>query len=154
MEGPIIWDQIENDKYLLCDHHGLISLMVVESDHIRCSSLGRVESTSVIRYLDNRVIYTGSYSGPSHLLRILSNRLESIIAYKNCGPIIDMVAVEGGTKEEMQLLGVGGYDSTSAVLQIRSGVECRVMSKETDSQSNRHLPQYLGYWKDEGRHVD
>ena len=79
MEGPIIWDQIEDDKYLLCDHRGLISLLVVESDRIRCSTLGRVESTSVIRYIDNRVIYTGSYSGPSHLLRILSNRLEPII---------------------------------------------------------------------------
>lgn len=151
MEGRIIWDQIEDDKYLLCDHRGLIALLIVESNRIRYSTLGRVEATSVIRYIDNRVIYTGSYSGPSHLLRILSNRLETITAYSNCGPIIDMVAVEGDTKEESQLLGAGGFDSTSAILEIRSGVECRVMSEETDSQSGRQLPQYIGYWRDKGQ---
>ena len=149
--GPFAWDHIEANKYLLADHHGLLSLLHLPSPTDRVIALqpiGRHDATSVIRYLDNRVLYAGSYSGPSSLLRITSKGLEQIAQCPNPGPIIDMDVLPGDTLQASQLIGVGGYDATSALLDIRSGVECQVLSEETkeemkDEMSEEMKEEYL-----------
>ena len=133
--GPFAWDPLEENDYLLADHHGLLSVLRLPSAADRQLSLlplGHHSATSVVRYIDNRVLYAGSYSGPSRLLRITPSGLEVIAEYANVGPIVDMAARQGETMEATQLLGVGGYDATSALLEIRSGVECQVLSEEKE----------------------
>lgn len=108
------------------------------------SPLGRVDGVSVVRYLDNRVFFAGSFAGPSHLVRIAANRLEFLLSFANSGPIIDMVPVAGETPEEIRFVGAGGYDETAAMLEIRSGVECHVISDETPELAGKQLPLYMG----------
>ena len=72
------------------------------------------------------------------------------------GPIVDMAARQGETVEATQLLGVGGYDATSALLEIRSGVECQTLSeekeeveekeKEKEKEGMKMAPTYLGFY--------
>lgn len=157
--GPFAWDHIEDNKYLLADHHGLLSLLHLPSSTdrtIALQAIGRHDATSVIRYLDNRVLYAGSYSGPSSLLRITSKGLERIAQCPNPGPIIDMDVLPGDTLQATQLIGVGGYDATSALLDIRSGVECQVLSEEmmmvVEEEEEKEMkeeyfqaPIYLGF---------
>lgn len=97
-----------------------------------------------MRYLDNRVFFAGSFAGPSHLVRIAANRLEFLLSFANSGPIIDMVPVAGETPEEIRFVGAGGYDETAAMLEIRSGVECHVISDETPELAGKQLPLYMG----------
>lgn len=143
-EAPLAWDLIESGKYLLSDSRGTVALLLLEDSSLRCSPLGRVDGTSVVRYLDNRVFFAGSYAGPSHLIRIDKNRLDFLFSFANSGPIIDITAVQGETPEEIRFVGAGGYDETAAVLEIRSGVECHVISDETPELEGTQLPFYMG----------
>ena len=144
LEAPLAWDLIESGKYLLSDSRGTVSLLLLEDSSLRCSPLGRVDGVSVVRYLDNRVFFAGSFAGPSHLVRIAANRLEFLLSFANSGPIIDMVPVPGETPEEIRVVGAGGYDETAAMLEIRSGVECHVISDETPELAGKQLPLYMG----------
>ena len=151
--GPFSWDHLEEDSYLLADHHGLLSVVRLPSTtdrHLTLLPLGHHEATSIVRYIDNRVLYTGSYSGPSRLLRITPSGLEVVAEYANAGPIVDIAARQGETVETTQLLGVGGYDATSALLEIRSGVECQILSEEKEDVEEKEVmkmtPTYLGFY--------
>lgn len=109
-EGPLSWDEIEQGKFLLSDHNGLLSLLFIKDEELMLTSLGRVDAISIVRYLDNRVFYAGSFSGPSHLIRITANHLEILTTYPNTGPITDMIPIEGDQLADKQLVGVSGFD--------------------------------------------
>ena len=64
-----------------------------------------------IHYLDNRVVFTASYSGPSRLLRIHQNHLEVVAEYPNQGPIIDVTTLPDPVNDSVALVGASGYDS-------------------------------------------
>ena len=101
MEGPVTWDEIEPNKYLLADKEGFLHLLLLLADHqIRHSELGRVSPGAQVRYIDNRVVYAGVYAGPSSLLRITQNALEPIASFPNPGPLLDMAAVHGAGHSE------------------------------------------------------
>ena len=110
MEGPLVWDEVGSQKYLLCDKQGFLYLVVLSNSMIQCSELGRINPCSVVRYIDNRVFYAGNYQGPSSLYRITQTRLENISVIPNNGPIIDMIPVTGNVPGETHLLGIGGYN--------------------------------------------
>ena len=110
-EGPLSWDEIESGKFLLSDHTGHLSLLFIKEDELRMTSLGRVDSISTVRYLDNRVFYAGCYSGPSHLIRITSNHLDILTTFNNPGCITTMEAMHLGNAAKQRLIGVSGFDS-------------------------------------------
>ena len=115
MEGPVTWDEIEPNKYLLADKEGFLHLFLLLPDHqIRHSELGRVSPGAQVRYIDNRVVYAGVYAGPSALLRITQNALEPIASFPNPGPLLDMAAVQGSVPGETHLLAAGGLDAVIA----------------------------------------
>lgn len=115
-EGPLSWDEIEQGKYLIADHNGLLSLLFIKNDQLLLTSLGRLNAVTIVRYLDNRVFYAGSYLGPSYLLRITSNHLDILNTYPNTGPITDMTAVPRDNAVNTQLMGVCGYNEVSSWL--------------------------------------
>ena len=109
-ESPFSWDEIDNGKFLLSDHNGLLSLIIVKNNELTISSLGRLDAVSIVRYLDNRVFYAGSFSGPSYLVRILSNHLDILTTYTNTGPITDMAGIIHSDTADTQMIGISGYD--------------------------------------------
>lgn len=115
-EGPLSWDEIEQGKYLIADHNGLLSLLFIKNDQLLLTSLGRINAVTIVRYLDNRVFYAGSYLGPSYLVRITSNHLDILNTYPNTGPITDMTAVPRDNAVNTQLMGVCGYNEVSSWL--------------------------------------
>ena len=124
MEGPVTWDEIEPNKYLLADKEGFLHLLLLLADHqIRHSELGRVSPGAQVRYIDNRVVYAGVYAGPSSLLRITQNALEPIASFPNPGPLLDMAAVQGAVPGETHLLAAGGYEAVGEA--SGAGLSCR-----------------------------
>ena len=114
LEDPITWDEIEPNKLLVADQEGYLHLLLLLPDHqIRHSELGRVSPGSIVRYIDNRVVYAGVYAGPSSLFRITQNSLEPIASFPNSGPILDMAAVPGAVPGETHLVAAGGFDAVS-----------------------------------------
>ena len=111
LEGPFSWDEIELGKFLLSDHSGSLVLLHVKENRLLITSLGKMNAISTVRYLDNCVFYAGSYSGPSHLVRITTNHLDILTTYDNTGPITCMEGIHLGSTTDQQLMGVSGYDS-------------------------------------------
>lgn len=109
LESPVCWDLIEAGKFLVADANSQISLLILSS-RLSMTPLGHVDSLLAIHYLDNRVCFAASYSGPSRLLRIQQNCLEVISEYPNPGPMIDIVPVHNETDAEIQIVGASGYD--------------------------------------------
>lgn len=109
LESPVCWDFIDGGKFLLADANGQISLLFLAA-RLSLTSLGHVDALLAVHYLDNRVCFAASYSGPSRLLRIQQNCLDVIAEYPNPGPIIDIVPVPNETGAEIQIVGASGYD--------------------------------------------
>lgn len=108
--APVVWDLIEDGKYLIADARGQIFLLVL-AKRLSLTPLGHVDALMAIHYLDNRVVFTASYSGPSRLLRIHQNHLEVVAEYPNQGPIIDVTTLPDPVNDSVALVGASGYDS-------------------------------------------
>lgn len=98
----------DGSRYLLGDLVGNLYLLVLNHDGrrvlgLKLQSLGRTSAPSSIAYLDNAVVYIGSSTGDSQLVRLHpeavdpeqpSNFVELMETFTNLGPIVDMCVVD------------------------------------------------------------
>ena len=104
------YGQVDEDgsRYLLGDIAGNLYLLVLTHDGhrvlgLKLQTLGRTSAASTIAYLDNAVVYVGSATGDSQLVRLHpeavvaeqpGNFVEVLDTFTNLGPIIDMCVVD------------------------------------------------------------
>lgn len=98
---------------------GHLYLLVLNHDGkrvlgLKLQSLGRTSAASTISYLDNAVVYVGSATGDSQLIRLHpeavspnqpSNFVEVLDTFTNLGPIVDFSVIDLDRQGQGQVCG-------------------------------------------------
>eukprot|EP00172_Hildenbrandia_rubra_P004476 Plantae.Rhodophyta-Hildenbrandia_rubra.ctg9125.p1 GENE.Plantae.Rhodophyta-Hildenbrandia_rubra.ctg9125~~Plantae.Rhodophyta-Hildenbrandia_rubra.ctg9125.p1 ORF type:complete len:1076 (-),score=193.32 Plantae.Rhodophyta-Hildenbrandia_rubra.ctg9125:697-3924(-) len=127
----------EGLKYLLGDHKGQLSLLVVEVANGRVlgmkeQKLGETSIASSISYLDNSYVFVGSEYGDSQLIKLHRTRspdtgmfLEIIQHYEHLGPITDFCFVQGAGHAHQgqgQIVTCSGVHKDGSLRVVRNGI--------------------------------
>lgn len=99
---------------------------------------------STLSYLDNGVVYLGSKTGDSQLLKLSTNdksesQIEILDHYTNIGPISDCAVVDLERHGQCQLVTCSGAFKDGTLRIIRNGVGIQ-------EQANVDLPGIKGLW--------
>lgn len=132
--------QIDRSRYLLGDMSGRLFMLVLkESDYrpndsklevkdLHLELLGEISIPYCITYLDNFVVFVGSKSGDSQLVKILKEPekngscIQVCELFTNLGPIIDMCLVDLEKQGQGQLVTCSGNLKDGSIRIIRNGI--------------------------------
>ncbi|VDN97031.1 unnamed protein product [Rodentolepis nana] len=136
----VAYAQVDNKRYLmgnLCGELFMVHLVGAEVDpsaplstfleRLRIERLGITSVPESIVYLDNGVVFIGSYFGDSQLIHLHSDMdpdtkcyFDVCEEYPNLGPIADMIFVEN--EGQNQLITCSGYSRDGSLRIIRNGI--------------------------------
>eukprot|EP01041_Mallomonas_annulata_P009800 gene9800-20388_t len=123
----------DGSRYLLGDSFGTLFVLVLHRDFgavtgLSLDILGTTSTANSLCYLDNGVVFVGSQSGDSQLVKLLEKRdehgshVEVLQAYPNIGPILDMCVVESDRQGQSQVVTCSGAHKDGSLRVIRSGI--------------------------------
>eukprot|EP01132_Coremiostelium_polycephalum_P003348 gene3348-4197_t len=132
----VTFEKVDKDgsRYLMGDHLGyLYVLLLINEDgkvsDLKWVKLGETSISSSISYLDSGVVYIGSSSGDSQLIRLNSEKdttTDSYISilenYTNLGPIIDFCVVDIEKQGQGQIVTCSGSYKDGTLRIIRNGI--------------------------------
>ena len=121
--------------YLLGDNRGGLYGLVLERDDslvigLKLKKLGVTSIPSSITYLDNGVVYIGSYCGDSQLVKLSEQKganesfIELLDTFINLGPIVDFCLVDIEKQGQTQIVTCSGCYNDGSLRIIRNGVGC------------------------------
>ncbi|KAG9075585.1 hypothetical protein FS749_012744, partial [Ceratobasidium sp. UAMH 11750] len=147
------WTQVDETHLLVGDSSGQLYLLAMAMGPeftLRTILLGQVSVPSTISYLSNNIIYVGSYSAPSQLVRISEDvNMEPIpelpgkkkhtiddtgdggyleimaIHNENIAPILDAMLIDADGSAQAHIAAVSGDDSGGALHIIYRGASFR-----------------------------
>ncbi|KAG8742174.1 hypothetical protein FRC10_001930 [Ceratobasidium sp. 414] len=147
------WTQVDETHLLVGDSSGQLYLLVmaVEPEFtLKTILLGQVSVPSTISYLSNNIIYVGSYSAPSQLVRISEDidmqpipeppgkkkhtiddvgdggHLEIMAVHnENIAPILDAMLIDSDGSAQARIAAVSGDDSGGTLHLIYRGASFR-----------------------------
>lgn len=118
------WTQVDDLRWLLADDYGnLYFLMLVTQNGSivkswRLDFLGKASKASCLVYLDEGVVFVGSHSGDSQVVRIHEGGVEILQTLPNIAPILDLQLMDLGRGAESQ---TGEYSAGQARIVTTSG---------------------------------
>ncbi|KAK8792811.1 hypothetical protein WA158_004975 [Blastocystis sp. Blastoise] len=157
LNGSIVWDKIDDSRYLVVDNEGYIYIFgysmipnntTNSSSSLMTLSLGRTSSPSVARYIDNKCIYIGSSTGHSYIYRIndIEGTVEQINHYNNIGPLVSLYQpsrIDTLTKEEKksnnEIICIGGTSNSGHITSIRNGTGFSIYTNITIPSDPIHI---------------
>lgn len=144
------WTMIDQNRVLLGDIHGQLFLLQLENSKdnsnnnnnskggsslkMRLVPLGETSIPSSLSYLDNGVVFLGSKTGDSQLLKLETNeksesQIEVLDTYTNIGPIVDSAVVDLERHGQCQLVTCSGAFKDGSLRVIRNGVGIQEQAK-------------------------
>ncbi|KDO31423.1 hypothetical protein SPRG_04038 [Saprolegnia parasitica CBS 223.65] len=155
MQSTIIqvYGQVDRDgsRFLLADQFGLLQVVALQRNKdtvtgIALEVLGETSIASTLSYLDNGVVFVGSATGDSQLVKLLPARdaatgsyLEVLDAYVNIGPIVDFVVMDLDRQGQGQVVTCSGAYKDGSLRVIRNGIGI-------NEQAATELPGIKGMW--------
>ncbi|EGC39114.1 hypothetical protein DICPUDRAFT_86223 [Dictyostelium purpureum] len=132
----LAYDRVDKDgsRYLFGDHFGRLSVLVLLNHQQRVTelkfeTLGRTSIPSSISYLDSGVVFIGSSSGDSQLIRLNTEKdpaTDSYIShlenFTNIGPIVDFCLVDTEKQGQAQIVTCSGTYRDGTLRVIRNGI--------------------------------
>ncbi|KAF2077319.1 hypothetical protein CYY_001385 [Polysphondylium violaceum] len=124
----------DGSRFLFGDNQGKVSVLLLQHDgkivsDLKWEMLGRTSIPSCISYLDSGVVYVGSTSGDSQLIKLntekdpQSNSYISILEnYTNLGPIVDFCVVDLEKQGQGQIVTCSGVYRDGTLRVIRNGI--------------------------------
>ncbi|KAL2494428.1 DNA damage-binding protein 1a [Forsythia ovata] len=123
----------DGSRYLLGDHNGFLHLLVIthEKDKVtglKIELLGETSIASTISYLDNGVVFVGSSSGDSQLIKLnlqpdaKGYYVEVLERYVNLGPIVDFCVVDLERQGQGQVVTCSGAYKDGSLRIVRNGI--------------------------------
>eukprot|EP01133_Synstelium_polycarpum_P003413 gene3413-3876_t len=128
-------ERVDRDRYLFADDEGVLYILVISFDKdlrvtdMRWERLGSTSIASSISYLDAGVVYIGSASGDSQLIRLNTERdttTDSFItlleSFNNLGPISDFCMTDVEKQGQGQIITCSGTFKDSSLRVVRNGI--------------------------------
>nr|XP_027191973.1 DNA damage-binding protein 1 isoform X1 [Cicer arietinum] len=123
----------DGSRYLLGDHTGLLSLLVITHEKekvtgLKIETLGETSIASTISYLDNAFVYIGSSYGDSQLIKLnlqpdaKGSYVEVLDRFVNLGPIVDFCVVDLERQGQGQVVTCSGAYKDGSLRVIRNGI--------------------------------
>ncbi|PNY04537.1 DNA damage-binding protein 1-like [Trifolium pratense] len=123
----------DGSRYLLGDHTGLLSLLVITHEKekvtgLKLEPLGETSIASTISYLDNAFVYIGSSYGDSQLIKLnlqpdaKGSHVEVLERYVNLGPIVDFCVVDLERQGQGQVVTCSGAYKDGSLRVVRNGI--------------------------------
>ncbi|CAL0325072.1 unnamed protein product [Lupinus luteus] len=123
----------DGSRYLLGDHTGLLSLLVITHEKekvtgLKIEPLGETSIASTISYLDNAFVYIGSSYGDSQLIKLnlqpdaKGSYVEVLERYVNLGPIVDFCVVDLERQGQGQVVTCSGAYKDGSLRIVRNGI--------------------------------
>lgn len=133
------WTKVDDTRWLLADEYGnLYFLMLLTKDGVvrnwRLDPLGRASRATCLVYLDEGIVFLGSHSADSQVVRITEDGVEIIQTLSNIAPILDVqlmdlgrgaeTAAQGGefSTGQARLVTCSGAWQDGSIRSVRSGV--------------------------------
>eukprot|EP00026_Physarum_polycephalum_P001286 Phypoly_transcript_01287.p1 GENE.Phypoly_transcript_01287~~Phypoly_transcript_01287.p1 ORF type:complete len:1113 (+),score=155.47 Phypoly_transcript_01287:258-3341(+) len=137
-------------RWLLGDLLGVLYVLVLQNDgnrilDLKLERLGETSIASTISYLDNGVVYIGSFYGDSQLIKLNSEKDENnsfitpLENYTNLGPIVDFVVVDLDRQGQGQVVTCSGAYKDGSLRIIRNGIGI-------NAEASIDLPGIKGIW--------
>lgn len=136
----VAWERYDNLSYLLADDYGklhLLTLLVEGSivTGIETRVIGQTSRASVMIYMDNNLLFLGSHSGDSQLIRLdLENSAVEVVQItSNIAPILDFTIMDMGSRAgevqtneyssgQARIVAGSGAFQEGSLRSVRSGV--------------------------------
>lgn len=140
----------DGSRYLLSDIAGTLWLLALVCDggsvqNLKLDPLGQTSVASAIAYLDSGVVYIGSKSGDSQLVRLHSqpdssgSYLEVVETFTGLGPIVNFCVVDLDRQGQGQVVTCSGIHKDGSLRVVRNGVGI-------NEQASVDLPGVKGLW--------
>mmetsp|Transcript_12957 Transcript_12957/g.36428 ORF Transcript_12957/g.36428 Transcript_12957/m.36428 type:complete len:1117 (+) Transcript_12957:258-3608(+) len=149
------WGRIDDNgqRYLLSDHTGMLHLLLLRHDDDRVlgltlEPLGRASPASALSYLDNGVVFVGSSTADSQLIKLHKapiseaepgSFIEVLDSFTNLGPIVDFSVVDLERQGQGQVVTCSGVYKEGSLRIVRNGIGI-------NEQANVDLPGIKGIW--------
>jgi DNA damage-binding protein 1 len=141
----------EGSRYLLGDHKGNLSVLLLLKDGITVTSIafdwvGTTSIAETINYLDNGVVFVGSAFGDSQLIKLQQtpddsgNYVQVLDLHMNIGPIVDMCVVASDRQGQCQVVTCSGAYKDGSLRVVRSGIGIHEQVGDTNWQSGYRYP--------------
>ncbi|XP_057415588.1 DNA damage-binding protein 1a [Lotus japonicus] len=123
----------DGSRYLLGDHTGLLSLLVITHEKekvtgLKIEPLGETSIASTLSYLDNAFVYIGSSYGDSQLIKLnvqpdaKGSYVDVLERYVNLGPIVDFCVVDLERQGQGQVVTCSGAYKDGSLRVVRNGI--------------------------------
>lgn len=133
------WTKVDDTRWLLADEYGnLYFLMLLTKDGVvrnwRLDQLGHASRATCLVYLDEGIVFLGSHSADSQVVRIAEGGVEVIQTLPNIAPIVDVQLMDLGRGAESaaqsgefstgqaRLVTCSGAWQDGSIRSVRSGV--------------------------------
>lgn len=129
------WERIDDERYLLSDINGNMSLVILRTDGRRVlgvvveNSLGNTSKASTLTYLDNGFVYVGSDTGNSQLIQLAAEPSPADGSYvklvhedTNLGPILDFCVVDLQRHGQGMVVCCSGVGKDGSIRAVRNGI--------------------------------
>eukprot|EP00894_Picocystis_sp_ML_P001100 jgi/Pico_ML_1/51617/g2612.t1 len=128
------YGQLDTARYLLSDYLGTMSLLVLEVNGNRVSSIkldpiGNTSAANTLSYLNNGVVFLGSSYGDSQLIQLHSELIpetggyvEVLESFPNLGPIVDFCCVDLENQGQSQIVTCSGALKDGSLRLVRNGI--------------------------------
>ncbi|TVY78325.1 DNA damage-binding protein [Lachnellula suecica] len=138
----VAWEQVDDLHFLLADDYGVLHLLTILVDGavvtgIDVTKIGTTTKASVMIYMGQGVLYIGSHSGDSQVIRLNLNgddlSLEVLQTMPNIAPVLDFAVMDMGGREgethtneyssgQARLVTGSGAHEQGSLRSVRSGV--------------------------------
>ncbi|GAX83262.1 hypothetical protein CEUSTIGMA_g10688.t1 [Chlamydomonas eustigma] len=143
----------DGSRYLLSDYLGNLYLMVLAHDRvtalgIKIEILGQTCIARSLSYLDDGVVFVGSRTGDSQLIKLHAkfvpgsdppSSVEVLDSYTNLGPIVDFCVVDPEGQGQGQVVTCSGVMGDGSLRVVRNGIGI-------NEQASVELPAIKGLW--------
>ena len=129
------WTEVDDQRFLLADDYGRLFFLMVEigaSDvSWRLDSVGTASRASCLVYLDEGLVFVGSHSGDSQVVKIVPGAVEVVQTFSNIAPILDFSIMDLGRGAEVaqdfssgqaRIVTASGAWRDGSIRSVRSGV--------------------------------
>jgi DNA damage-binding protein 1 len=135
---------VDSSRFLLGDANGRLLMLFIETEQrmnseettmsMKLEVLGETASPSCMAYLDNGVVFVGSYLGDSQLVKLTTaadengSYIEVLETFTCLAPILDMSVVDLDKQGREVVVTCSGYGRNGSLRVVRSGVGINEMA--------------------------
>jgi DNA damage-binding protein 1 len=132
------WEKVDDKRWLLADEYGRLYFLMIEIEKgavvsWKLDHVGMISQATQLIYLDEGIVFVGSHSGNSQVIRLQEEGLDVLQTFDNIAPIIDFNIMDLGrgsdgaaanefSSGQARIVTASGAWQDGSIRSVRSGV--------------------------------